>query len=340
MLRAAAGHRATVSALLYDHCDRVPWLFSRRVPAEPRVVVLPLHLCRTGLARHGRPKTGERALGGACLRHVHEPALDDPERLAGDAGIMQHFRRDRPNDLALAAEDVLEHVRSHDDAIIGDAGIHERHLQWRGEHVALSDGHVHGVARQPHLVLGVVLVVPLLPCRIRHAPGNLTRQVDPRLLTQTELSGGRLELLQFALVQLVSDLVEDHITRVLDTSPQAQRAVTGALPATLGPLLAHLGPAAGAVIGGVLRGDARFEPGDRGDHLERGCRRVRAHHHAVVQGILALLGCERLPLGRADAAEERRRIVRGPACGSKHLAGLHVEHHRCRRLRARVALPV
>jgi len=118
---------------------------------------------------------------------------------------------DRANYLALAAEDVLEHMRPHDHAVVGDAGVHECHLERRGEHVALSDRHVDGVAGQPHLVLGIVLVVPLLPRRIRHSSGDLAGEIDPRLLTQAEQPGRGLELLELPLVQLVADLVEDDV---------------------------------------------------------------------------------------------------------------------------------
>ena len=70
LARSRTRDRAAVAALLDDDRDGVPRLVGRRVPEEPRVVVLARDLRGAGLARHRHAETAKRARAGTLLGHV------------------------------------------------------------------------------------------------------------------------------------------------------------------------------------------------------------------------------------------------------------------------------
>ena len=170
-------------------------LLCRREADEPREVVLAVHLGGAGLARNGDGERSEHALRRTGLGDHDQRALHGGEVARGGLRRERDLRLRLDDRLSIGTEHLLENVRLHDVAAVRDACVCVDELERGHEQVALTDGEVHGVAGQPPLHLGVVLVVARLPLRVRHAPGCLTRQVDAAVGAEPERSRELLELL-------------------------------------------------------------------------------------------------------------------------------------------------
>ena len=189
-LRHRRGDLAAVAALLDGNRDHVLRVARGGEAAEPRGGLLARDLAGAGLAgdrdlRDREPL--ERGRRGAL------PLDDTGERLYHEVGVLRvDLQLGRDLELGLLdhlAVDVLEllhEVGPHELAVVGEPRVQVGHLQRRGQHVALADRHVDGVARVPHLVLGVLLVELLLPLGRGDAPVHLAGQVYAGSLSQLE----------------------------------------------------------------------------------------------------------------------------------------------------------
>ena len=146
---------------------------------------------------------GAARLAGGLVDAFHHQA---------DVGVVQvHVAQrreaERLHEPALRVVDLAAQVWAHDRAFaavaegVGQRRVGDRHLQRRGQQIALADGQVHVVAHAPRPPIGDAAAAPVPPALARElfgghlgAPGgrghqarDLAGQVDPRLLADAEL---------------------------------------------------------------------------------------------------------------------------------------------------------
>ena len=137
------------AAVLHQDCDRVPGRLGRREADEPRVRGLPLDLRGAGLARDLDARDlGARA--GAVVHHVdHEVAHRRRGARFHRLAVLVRFVARAADHFAVGVLHVVEHVRHHHHAAVGDTLRDHRHLERRHCDRALADRRL----REQRLVL-------------------------------------------------------------------------------------------------------------------------------------------------------------------------------------------
>jgi len=269
-------------------------------------------LTGAGLARHpvviGQDAA---AIGGATAivaDRVHALAQ------AAQVGLVHRQRLARARGL-LDPVDGFHQPRRH-LAPGGDPGGHHRQLQRRGQHEALTDRGVGGIADQPVLAMHARLPVAVGGQPARHG-GHRDIVAD----AQAELLGhGR---------DPVDPDLERHVV-VIDVAALLQRlfqvhmAVAAAFPA-METAVTDL-EEAGAIDRLLGVGDPCLERRHRGDHLEGRAGRIGALDRLVGQRAIGVLG-QAPVVGHRDATHEQVGIETGGRGDGAQVAGFAVDDH-------------
>ena len=199
--------------------------------------------------------------------------------------------------------------------VAGDGGDEARHVERGDEHIALADGHVGGIAREPpfaHLFL--------LPLRGGHDHARgLVGQLDASALVEMEAPAfggediGRDE---------AAGLVEINVAAVADGVGQRDLVVVAVAIGTIEKLVADFHDAVAVHDDLVGIKPAAAQAGDGGEDLECGPGRVGAADGLVEQGVAV---DDVLPRLLADVGRRVAEVVVGLVCEHEHLAGADVE---------------
>ncbi len=161
-----------------------------------------------------------------------------------------------------------------------------RELQWRRQHVPLSDARDHGLARKPdlHVLALEGLLLPVARGQQRRA---LAGDVDARLLAEAEPGE---EIVHAVDAEPLGEPVEIHVAGLGNRRVHVHRAMPALFPVAITVAVASQLEVAAAELGLVGLGDAVFEPGERNQRLDGRAGRVNAAQCAIVEGHVDALG--------------------------------------------------
>ena len=243
---------------------------------------------------------------------------------------------DLPHRLSRLRQHTAGHPGLEHGAAVGEGGIGVGQLQGRDRDLALTDGHVDVVAREPVPVgegLGVGVMAPPAGLGIRDHPLGLGRQGHPRALAQRKGAG---HVLDGAVTdgspgppEGRTQRVEVEVARHGDGSRQRDAAVRLTLGVAERALPHAVGqPEDAGVVVGRGRGDeALLQGGDARGQLERRTRRVLALDGAIVEGEVTgrvLEGGEGVGL---DAVDEGGGVIGRVGGQSQDGAVAWIHHH-------------
>ena len=186
-----------------------------------------------------RPQPGLVRGAADALRDEVEAVPDRVQRDLRDGKRPHLFRLELLDGDAAAGRrlaDAPDQERLSQDTGVGDRRVGVDQLDRRGQHEALADRHVHGVAAEP-----VLADVVELPLRVGHEAGRFL-DADAGRAAVSELADEVGEDVLVDLVQPLRQVEEDRVAGRHQALCRRQPAAVDGLPVSLGEVLAQSGP--------------------------------------------------------------------------------------------------
>ena len=222
-------------------------------------------------------------------------------------------------------EQLFNHVRAVNHAVVGQRSGGVRHLQRRVGVVALADTHRHHFGSIPSARGGVFRFGKALgfPFAAGQHAAVFVGQIDTGLPAQIKF--GQIGC-GFIYAQFITQAVEKGVGRHLNRFAQIGRAVAAAH--RIAELVARAGyaPSAGRGHYCALIDFAAFEQRHAHERFESGAGRIQALGNAVDQRALPVF-IQAFPGFGVDAVDKKIGVERGLGHKSQHTAGLRINRN-------------